>query len=74
MCALLGRIPTPAEYLAQVGVVNQKAADIYRYMNFDQIAAFAGRRRRRSNGEGGKPHRSEPQAEPPADLRAPNSN
>ncbi|MBW7851615.1 MAG: bifunctional aconitate hydratase 2/2-methylisocitrate dehydratase [Rhodospirillales bacterium] len=42
VCALLGRIPTPAEYLAQVGVVNQKAADIYRYMNFDQIAAFAG--------------------------------
>ena len=24
----------------QVSVVNQKAADIYRYMNFDQIAAF----------------------------------
>lgn len=42
VCALLGKIPTPAEYLAQVGVVNQKAADIYRYMNFDRIAAFAG--------------------------------
>ncbi|MGE5548122.1 MAG: bifunctional aconitate hydratase 2/2-methylisocitrate dehydratase [Solirubrobacterales bacterium] len=40
VCALLGRIPTVAEYQEQVAVVNQKAADIYRYMNFDQIAAF----------------------------------
>ncbi len=40
VCALLGKIPTPAEYLAQVGVIGPKAGDIYRYMNFDQIAAF----------------------------------
>ena len=40
VCALMGRIPTAEEYLAQVNVVNQKAADIYRYMNFDQIAEF----------------------------------
>ncbi len=40
VCALLGRIPTPAEYLEQVNVVNAKAADVYRYMNFDQIEAF----------------------------------
>ncbi len=40
ICALLGKIPTVAEYMAQVNVVNQKAADIYRYMNFDQIADF----------------------------------
>ena len=40
VCALMGKIPTPAEYLEQVAVVNQKAADIYRYMNFDQIPAF----------------------------------
>ncbi len=40
VCALLGRIPTSAEYLEQVGVVNAKAGDIYRYMNFDQIAEF----------------------------------
>jgi len=40
VCALLGRIPTPEEYLQQVNVVNEKAADIYRYMNFDQIAEF----------------------------------
>ncbi len=39
-CALMGKIPTVAEYLAQVEVVNKKAADIYRYMNFDQIETF----------------------------------
>jgi aconitate hydratase 2/2-methylisocitrate dehydratase len=41
VCALMGKIPTAAEYLAQVNVVNQKAADVYRYMNFDQIEEFA---------------------------------
>ena len=40
VCALMGKIPSVAEYLAQVNVVNQKAADIYRYMNFDQIPEF----------------------------------
>lgn len=40
ICALMGRIPSVAEYLDQVKVVNAKAADIYRYMNFDQIAEF----------------------------------
>lgn len=40
VCALMGKIPTVAEYMAQVEVVNSKAKDIYRYMNFDQIPAF----------------------------------
>jgi aconitate hydratase 2/2-methylisocitrate dehydratase len=40
VCALMGKIPTVAEYMEQVNVVNQKAADISRYMNFDQIPAF----------------------------------
>jgi aconitate hydratase 2/2-methylisocitrate dehydratase len=40
VCALMGRIPSVAEYMEQVNIVNQKAADIYRYMNFDQIADF----------------------------------
>ena len=40
VCALYGKIPTVAEYLAAVGVINQTAGDIYRYMNFDQIADF----------------------------------
>ena len=40
VCALMGKIPTPAEYLEQVRGLEAKAADVYRYMNFDQIAAF----------------------------------
>jgi len=40
VCALMGRIPTVAEYLEQVKAVNAKAADVFRYMNFDQIAEF----------------------------------
>jgi len=40
VCALLGKIPTMAEYLANIGVINKGAADIYRYMNFDKIADF----------------------------------
>jgi aconitate hydratase 2/2-methylisocitrate dehydratase len=40
ICALMGQIPTVAEYMEQVKVVNAKAADVYRYMNFDKIAAF----------------------------------
>ena len=41
ICALMGRIPTVAEYLEQVKVVNAKAADVYRYMNFDKIKEFS---------------------------------
>jgi len=40
VCALLGKIPTMAEYLANIGILQKNAADIYRYMNFDQIADF----------------------------------
>ncbi len=40
MCALMGKIPTKAEYMELIQVVNAKAADIYRYMNFDQIPEF----------------------------------
>ncbi|MBI5921663.1 MAG: bifunctional aconitate hydratase 2/2-methylisocitrate dehydratase [Betaproteobacteria bacterium] len=40
VCALMGKIPTVSEYMAQVEAVNAKAADVYRYMNFDQIEAF----------------------------------
>ena len=41
VCALLGRIPTPTEYLEEVQAVNAKASDVYRYMNFDQIKEFS---------------------------------
>jgi aconitate hydratase 2/2-methylisocitrate dehydratase len=40
VCALMGKIPSVAEYMEQVQAVNAKAADVYRYMNFDQIAEF----------------------------------
>jgi aconitate hydratase 2/2-methylisocitrate dehydratase len=36
----MGKLPTPAEYLAEIGVVTQNADKIYRYMNFDQIEEF----------------------------------
>jgi aconitate hydratase 2/2-methylisocitrate dehydratase len=37
----LGRIPTVAEYHADMGVINQQGDKVYRYMNFDQIAEYA---------------------------------
>ncbi|MBD2025980.1 bifunctional aconitate hydratase 2/2-methylisocitrate dehydratase [Leptolyngbya sp. FACHB-711] len=41
VCALLGRIPTVEEYQAIVqDKINPFAADLYRYLNFDQITGF----------------------------------
>ena len=40
ICALLGRIPTVAEYMEKAKVVNAKSAEIYRYMHFYKIAEF----------------------------------
>jgi aconitate hydratase 2/2-methylisocitrate dehydratase len=40
VCALMDKIPTAAEYMEQVKSLDAKAADVYRYMNFDQIAEF----------------------------------
>ncbi|MBC7708763.1 MAG: bifunctional aconitate hydratase 2/2-methylisocitrate dehydratase [Rhizobacter sp.] len=40
ICSKLGRIPTKAEYLADVGVLTLASADIYKYMNFDQMPEF----------------------------------
>jgi aconitate hydratase 2 / 2-methylisocitrate dehydratase len=41
ICSRLGRIPTKAEYLADIGVINKDGDKIYKYMNFDQIKDFA---------------------------------
>ena len=41
VCSKLGRIPTVAEYQESVGIINQDAASVYRYMNFDQIEEYA---------------------------------
>ena len=38
--ALLGKLPTPEEYLEFAGKLNSMAAEIYRYMNFDQVLEF----------------------------------
>ena len=38
--ALLGKIPTFAEYMAAVDGLKGKTAEVYRYMNFDQIPEF----------------------------------
>ena len=40
ICSRLGKIPTKAEYMADIGVINDKGAEIYRYMNFDQIQEY----------------------------------
>ena len=40
VCALTGKIPTPAEYMAQVESLKAQAGEVYRYMNFDQIEEF----------------------------------
>jgi aconitate hydratase 2/2-methylisocitrate dehydratase len=37
----LGRLPTVAEYHADMGVINADGAKVYRYMNFDQIDEYA---------------------------------
>lgn len=38
--AVLGKLPTPAEYLEYAKNLDSMSADIYRYMNFDQIIEF----------------------------------
>lgn len=40
ICSRLGRIPTKAEYMADMGVLDASSAQIYRYMNFDQIEDY----------------------------------
>ena len=40
VCSVLGRIPTVEEYLEHMAGLNTMAGDIYRYLNFHQIAEF----------------------------------
>ncbi len=40
VCAMLGKIPTKEEYMANIGIIDKNAADIYKYMNFDKIEEF----------------------------------
>jgi len=41
--AILGRLPTPEEYLSYARDLDAMASEIYRYLNFDQMAAFRDR-------------------------------
>ena len=38
--AILGRLPSPAEYMEYASNIDSMAEEIYRYLNFDQIAEF----------------------------------
>lgn len=38
--AIIGRLPTPAEYMEYAQNIDAMADDIYRYLNFDQIAEY----------------------------------
>jgi aconitate hydratase 2/2-methylisocitrate dehydratase len=40
ICSKLGRIPTREEYLTDICVINSKGAEIYKYLNFDQIESY----------------------------------
>jgi len=40
ICSKLGRIPTHAEYLADMGVINADGSKIYKYLNFNQIESY----------------------------------
>ena len=40
ICSKLGRIPTRAEYMADMDVLTTASASIYKYLNFDRIEEF----------------------------------
>ncbi|HPO19073.1 MAG TPA: aconitase family protein, partial [Rubrivivax sp.] len=37
----LGKIPSVAEYRAEMGIIDKDPGSVYRYMNFDQIDEYA---------------------------------
>ena len=41
ICAKLGRIPTRAEYMSDMGVLTHASATVYQYLNFDKIEDYA---------------------------------
>ena len=40
VCSLLGKIPTMAEYMQYMGKIDTMSAQIYRYLNFNEVASF----------------------------------
>jgi aconitate hydratase 2/2-methylisocitrate dehydratase len=41
ICAKLGRIPSKAEYMADMGVLGAASAKVYKYLEFDKMQAYA---------------------------------
>ena len=40
ICSKLGRIPTKAEYMADMGVLTAASATVYQYLNFDKVQDY----------------------------------
>jgi aconitate hydratase 2/2-methylisocitrate dehydratase len=40
IAAVLGKLPTPAEYQEYAGKLSTMGAEIYRYLNFNEIESF----------------------------------
>ncbi|MDO9358817.1 MAG: bifunctional aconitate hydratase 2/2-methylisocitrate dehydratase [Polaromonas sp.] len=40
ICSKLGRIPTKQEYMADMGVLTAASAEVYQYLNFDQVKDY----------------------------------
>ena len=40
ICSKLGRIPTKAEYMADMGVLTAASEQVYQYLNFDQVKDY----------------------------------
>ncbi len=40
ICSKLGRIPTKAEYMADMGVLTAASSQIYQYLNFDKVQVY----------------------------------
>ncbi|HAG20684.1 MAG TPA: aconitate hydratase B, partial [Pseudomonas sp.] len=40
VASIIGKLPTVAEYMEYAKNIDSMAADIYRYLSFDQIAEF----------------------------------
>ena len=40
ICSKLGRIPTKAEYMADMGVLTAASEQVYQYLNFDKISEY----------------------------------
>jgi aconitate hydratase 2/2-methylisocitrate dehydratase len=43
VAAVLGKLPTPAEYLNYAKDLDSMASELYRYLNFNEIKAYQDR-------------------------------